>query len=94
MKRAGHPVTPQMPTNLQTPSQFEFKRIIRCCYKSKSVSENIIQNLKTSADPNTFMKDVLDKVKKLPSYKAYEAMKPKFGNLIGKKEYVSHLEDD
>lgn len=79
-----------MSTKSQTPSQIEFKHIIRCCYKSKVASDKIIQGLEISEDPNKFMNEALTNITTLPSYKAYNAMKPKYGNIIGKMD----VEDD
>jgi hypothetical protein len=62
-------------TKSQTPSQIEFKHIIRCCYKSKVASDKIIQGFDNSKiNPEEYMKVQLSKIKEKPTYKAFIAM--------------------
>jgi hypothetical protein len=79
MKKAGHP-----PATMPKLSLSEFKHIIRCCYKSKAVSDKIIRDLEEADDAKKFMNTEFSKVTRMDSFKALLRMDDKLFKLIGK----------
>ncbi len=71
------PATPTTPIQI-TPIQM--KHIIRCCYKSKTVSEPIIQSLET--DNFLSFQSELSKLKELPFFAAIKVAYPELRQLL------------